>query len=479
MSLKQRTLQATKWAFVQQIGIQLINFAITLVLTRLLEPRDYGILGILTVFIAIGATLVNGGMHSSIIRTINPEVEDYTTIFTLNVIASIAFYLILYFLFPLIADWLEETKLVLYLRVYCLTIIIQSLGAMQTAKLTKELNFKRLTFIQTPSIIIAGVIGIFLAIKGFGVWSLIVMMMLQNTLTTIQLWIKSDLPFQFGISKSKLIYHFRYGYKLMLSGLLDSIFQNIYTFAIGKVYNISQLGFYTRAFSLRQLIINNISVALNKVTFSVFSEIQEDNIKLKSAYRRIMILVLYVIAPILLILFVVAEPFFRYVFTEKWLGAVFYFKLLCIGGIMYPLHAYNLNVLNVKGRSDLFLKLEIIKKAIVVVGIIISIQHSIEALLYFQLIFSFLSFVINSFYSGRLINYPIAEQLKDILPVFLIAIFSTIITLIFDGQFLNQWKSDLVRMLLNSFVFGLIYLAMSFVFKLSSLHEIKNIILRK
>lgn len=479
MSLRKKTINATVWAFVQQIGTQLISFAVSLILTRLLEPSDYGILGILTIFIAIGNTLVQGGMITSLVRAQSPTEEDYTTVFTLNVIASFFIYFLIYLLSPAIGSWLDEPRLVLLIRVYSFSIIIQSFSSMQVAKLTKEMKFKTMAIVQAPSIALASLLGIYMALNNFGVWSLVWMLLLQTLLVTIQYWWRSDLKFKFGMNVGKFKEHFNFGYKLMLSGLLDTIFQNIYTFTIGKVYNFVQLGYYTRAFSLRQLPVQNISIVLNKVSFSVFAEIQGDDIKLKSAYKRIMLLVLFIIAPVLLILFIVAEPFFRFVFTEKWLPAVYYFKLLCLGGIMYPLHSYNLNILNVKGRSDLFLRLEVFKKIIIVAGVLVSLQYSIEVLLWFQLMFSVFSYFINCFYSGKLINYPLREQLKDITPVLLVSSITTLICIVFDTFLLNFTNNDFIRIILNSIMFILIYIAFSFLFKIASLKEIQNIILRK
>src|SRR5690606_34613890 len=232
-----------------------------------------------------------------------------------------------------------------------------------------------------------------------------------------------------------------------LSGLLDKIFNNLFLIVIGKFFSPAQVGFYTRAETMKQLPVTNLSNALNKVAYPLFASIQDDDIRLKRVYKKLMKMVLFVVAPVLVFLGVLAEPTFRFLFTEKWLPAVPYFQILCATGILYPLHAYNLNILNVKGRSDLFLRLEIIKKVIIVIAIIIALQFWILALLYCQVIISIVAYFINSHYSGKFINYPAYQQIKDILPILILAAFSGLLIYSFD-YFIFEKAIDFVRICL-------------------------------
>src|SRR5690606_24781345 len=224
--------------------------------------------------------------------------------------------------------------------------------------------------------------------------------------------------------RSRFSKHFNYGYKLTLSDLLNRIFNNIFLIVIGKYFSAAQVGFYTRAETMKQLPVTNISRALDKVTFPLFVSIQDDEVRLKRVYRKLMLMVVFVISPVLIFLAVLAEPVFVFLFTDKWLPAVPYFQILCITGILFPLHSYNLTILNVKGRSDLFLRLEVIKKIIIVVTILIAIPFGIMALLYGQVFISLVGFFVNASYTKRFINYTALEQLRDVFPIIFFAVFA-------------------------------------------------------
>src|SRR5690606_36510613 len=273
-------------------------------------------------------------------------------------------------------------------------------------RLTKEMNFKTQTLIAIPASLAGGFTGIIMAYLGFGVWSLVWSSIVTIVVSTVQLWIYSKWKPDWTFSISKFKMHFYFGYKLTISGLLDKIFNNIFLIIIGKFFSPAQVGFFTRAETMKQLPVTNISNTLNKVAYPLFASIQDDNIQLKRVYKKLMKMVLFVVAPVLILSAVLAEPIFRFLFTEKWLPAVPYFQILCAAGILYPLHAYNLNILNVKGRSDLFLKLEVIKKIIIVLAIIFALPYGIIALLYGQVFISIIVYFINSHYSGKFIGYP-------------------------------------------------------------------------
>ena len=292
----------------------------------------------------------------------------------------------------------------------------------------------------------------------------------------IQLWIYSGWAPGLIFNVKKFKEHFKFGYKLTLSGLLDTIFKNIYLLIIGKYFSAAQVGFYTRAETMKQLPVTNLSNALNKVTYPIFAEIQDDNITIKRVYKQLMQMVVFVIAPTLIFLAVLAEPTFRFLFTEKWLPAVPYFQILCVTGILYPIHSYNLNVLKVKGRSDLFLKLAVAKKTLTIIGIIIGLQFGIYGLLYAQVILSVVSFLINAFYTDKFINYSAWEQSKDIAPILIISILSGIVLWFFDLEFQNQ--IDIVRITIGSLIGGGAYLLLSFIFKIQSLFDFQKLLKR-
>ncbi|MFO7826008.1 MAG: lipopolysaccharide biosynthesis protein [Cyclobacterium sp.] len=479
MSLKEKTLTGILWAFLQQFGAQLINFIVSVVLARWLMPAEFGIIGMISVFIAIGNSLVDSGLTSSLIRSKNNDQKDFSTVFFMNIFASIIIYLILFFCSPFIAKFFDQPILIPVVRVYCLVFIIKAFSAVQNARYTLNMDFKSLMIVTIPSLLIGGIVGLSFAYFGYGVWSLVYMNLVQAMLVSIQLWVKGKWMPTLVFDIDRLKYHFNFGYKLTLSGILNTIYDNIYHLIIGKFFSAAQLGYYTRAQSMKQLPVTNISSALNKVTYSMFSKIQDDDIRLKSAYKGLMQQVLFWITPTLIIAGILAEPLFRFLLTEKWLPAVPYFQILCIVGIMYPLHSYNLNILKVKGRSDLFLRLEVIKKVLISIGLFIAIPLGIYGLLWMQVILNILAFGINTYYSGRLINYPLYEQLIDILPIIGVSILAGIFLFVIDLQMpnLNEW--DFVRLTVGCSVGMLFYLLFSYFIKLKALMDFKKLILKK
>lgn len=480
MNIKQQTIHGTLWALSQQFGAQLINFIVQLVLARVLLPAEFGLIAMLTVFIGIGNSLMDSGLTSSLIRTTDANQKDYSTIFFVNLLGSVCVYLILFFSAPLIASFYKQEILTTIIRVYTLSFVIQAFIGVQNARLVKEMKFKTQMAMQIPSVIIGGCAGIVLAYLKYGVWSLVWMNLIQSFLFAIQHWIRSGWYPDFIIDKERLKHHFQFGYKLTISGILNVIFNNAYNLVIGKYFSAIQLGFYNRADAIRSFPVYNISAALNKITYPVFAKMQADNNALKSVYKRITLQVIFWITPLMILLIITAEPLFRFLLTEKWLPSVPYFQLLCIVSILYPLQVYNLNILNVKGRSDLFLRLEIIKKVIIAVGILCSLPFGIYGLLYFQIIFSFIAFYINAYFTGRMINYPIKEQLLDILPSILLAIVVGGVSWLFDYFQSKIFNAvDIFRVISSGLCYFILYVGTSFLLRMPAIIDFRNLILKK
>src|SRR5690606_14758584 len=273
----------------------------------------------------------------------------------------------------------------------------------------------------------------------------------------------------------KYKYHFNYGYKLTLSDLLNTVFKNIYTVVIGKLFTPVQLGYYNRADTLKQMPVSNLSAALNSVTFPLFAKIQDNDGKLKEVYRKLMKLVIFIIAPVLCLMVVTAEPLIRFLLTEKWLPAVPYFQVLAIGGILYPIHSYNLNVLKVKGRSDLFLKLEIWKKVLIVATLLITYRFGIIGIVWGQVLNSVVAFFINTYYTGKIIHYGSWEQIKDLMPVMIVsAMIGTFIYSV-DFYFFSAWQ-DFNRLMVLSMLFAGLYLSVIYLFKFKEITYIQELI---
>ncbi|TKC03706.1 lipopolysaccharide biosynthesis protein [Pedobacter frigoris] len=480
MSLRKKTMSGLVWTFVQQFSVQFIGFGITIILARILLPSEFGLIAMLSLFIAIGNSLLESGLASSLIRSSELTQEDYSTVFFFNLGGSIVIYGIVYLLAPYVALFYHQEVLTLILRVYALDFILNAFFGVQNARLTKEMNFKIQMKIQIPSVFIGGLLGVFLALRGYGVWSLVWMGLFQSFLSTVMHWVYSGWLPDFVFSRRCFKRHFHFGYKMTLTGLLEILYKNIYVLIIGKGYSAAQLGFYSRAESVSQLPIGNIAAVINKVTYPMFASIVDDDVKLKMVYKKLMQQVLFWNAPVLILLAVIAEPLFRFLLTDKWLPAAPYFQILCFAGIMYPLHAYNLNILKVKGRSDLILKLEFIKKAICVVGIVCVIPFGIYGLLYFQLMFNFLGYYINSIYSGKLIDYSIKEQLQDITPIIATSAFAGTLCYVVDTLCLKPFPLlDITRIIIDALFFFLIYMGSSTVLRLTAINDFKQLILKR
>ena len=479
MSLKKQAVSGMTWTFAQQFSTQGIGFIISVVLARLLLPAEFGIIGMIAIFMGIGGALVDSGLASSLIRTPDANEEDFSTVFYFNIIGSIFFYFVLYISAPLIASFFNQPILKFITRVYGITFIVNAFSTIQLTRLTQKMDFKTQMIVSVPALVGGGSLGIVLAYMGYGVWSLVWMRLLQSFLSTLQLWIITKWKPSLVFNVAKFKYHFNFGYKLLLSGLLDTVFMNIYTIIIGKLFLPAQLGFYIRASSVVQLPVENISGALNKVTYPLFASIKDENERLRGVYKQIMQMVTFLIAPTLIIMGVLATPLFRFVFTDKWLPAVPYFQILCIAGIIYPFHFYNLNILNVKGRSDLFLKLEVVKKTLMIVAILISIPFGMYGLLWGMVISSGLGLFINAHYSGKFINYNGFEQIKDVLPILIAAIIAGVLTLGLDQILINFKAMDIFRILLGTLVGLLSYWSIAVIFKFQSISDLKTIIIKK
>ena len=333
--------------------------------------------------------------------------------------------------------------------------------------------------VMLPSVLIAGATGITFALLDFGVWALVWMMIAQQLFASIQFWFHSKWRPLWVFDISRFKYHFDYGYKMTLASIINALFSNLYHLVIGKYFSIAQLGFYTKADQLKQIPVKNISNTLAKVTFPMFSEIQDDDERLKVVYKKVIQQVLFWLTPVMVLAAVLAEPTFRIVLTEKWLSAVPYFQMLCFIGLMYPVHSYNLNILKVKGRSDLFLKLEIAKKSLTVIGIVIALPFGIFALLWTQIILNLVSFVINSHFSGKFIDYNLLSQLKDIIPIFLMGTASAGAAWFVKDLIVDVPAVDYLQIVSGALIGLLVYFLISWGSKSEPLLDFRKIILKK
>lgn len=450
MNLKNQTIAGLKWSFVQQFGVQIINFSVQIFLARLLLPEMFGLISMVVILISIGQLLVDGGMTSSLIRTDHPTQTDYSTVFIINLGVSVVIYTGVYFLAPYVAEFYDQEILVDIIRILGLTFIIRALTAVHIAKLTKEMDFKMQMHLQVPSTLISGVLGVYLASVGYGVWSLVWMNVVQALIHTLLTWWCNTWKPSLDFSWESFKYHFNFGYKLTIAGLIDTIFNDMYRIIIGKYYSPTQVGYFHQAEQLRLFPVQQISTVVGKVTYPLFSKIDNDT-ELKQAYKITMQLLLLLTVPLMLSIILVAEEGFRFLLGEKWLPAVGIFQILAIASIFRPVSTYNLNILKVKGRSDVFLKLEIFKKIVGLLFLVIGLSIGFYGLIWSLLAFSIFSYIVNMFVSGKMINYTIISQIKDSALFFL--------TGFFVFTFLFFLKNELDGFLKNDCVIVLFYLS--------------------
>ncbi|WP_044262414.1 lipopolysaccharide biosynthesis protein [Bacteroides timonensis] len=450
-SLKHKTIRGVGWSFVDNIANSGITFLVGLVLARLLTPSEYGIMAMIAIFIAISNSIIDSGFSNALIRKVHIERVDYNTVFYFNLVISIVLYLALFFAAPAISKFFKEPVLMGIVRIIGLMLVVNALGIIPRTIFVRDVNFKVQTKVSLVSSISSGIIGIGMAVSGMGVWSLVGQQLSRQSLNTLFLWIHCHWRpiWEFSMQSFKELFGF--GSKLLLSGLLDTIYKNIYYIIIGRFYTSAQLGQYTRAEQFNIIFSSNLTSVIQRVSYPVLSSIQEDSERLREAYRRMIRTTMLITFACMLGLAAVAKPLIIILIGEKWLPAVYFLQIICFSGMLYPLHAINLNILQVKGRSDLFLKLEIIKKMIAVGPIVVGVLYGIEYMLWGSVCTSFIAYFLNSYYSANLIHYPTGKQIKDILPTFMV---SSIVAAVMWG--ISFWNISLYILLPIQILVGIL-----------------------
>lgn len=421
-SLKHKTVKGASWSFIDSIAGQGITFLVGLVLARLLTPEEYGIIGIITIFIAVFNSIVDSGFSNALIRKNDAKDIDYNTVFITNLVLSVVLFGILYVSAPAISRFFSQPQLIPLLRVMGIIVIINAFAIIQRTILVKKVDFKTQTKVSLISSISSGVVGIGMALNGLGVWSLVGQQISRQFLNSAFLWFYSKWypKLQFSIQSFKELFSF--GWKLLASSLIDTVWREIYQVVIGKYYTPVALGHYTRAQQFASICSSNLNSVVLRVSFPVLSSVQDDKERLKNGYKRIIKVSMLITFTLMLGLTAVAKPLVLALIGEQWLPCVPFLQIICLQMMLYPLHSLNLNMLQVQGRSDLFLKLEIIKKIIAVGPILLGIFVDIYWMLGGSVVTGFIAYYLNAYYSGPFLNYSIKEQVKDILPSFGLAL---------------------------------------------------------
>jgi teichuronic acid exporter len=472
-NLKQKAINGVFWTLTERFGNQGIQFAIGLILARILLPSDYGLLGMILIFISVAQVFVEGGFSSALIRKKDPTESDYSTVFWFNLSVATICYISIYFSSPLIADFFNEPVLVPICRVVGLNIVISAFSVVQKTLLTKKLDFRTQAIINLSSILVSGCVGVACAFNGYGVWSLVIQNIFKNSLISLAMWLFNRWRPLLVFSKVSFNELFSFGSNLLFSSLINTMSENLYSIVIGKFYNPASLGFYTRADQFQKLPVSSIYGAIGTVSFPVLASLQNDQEKLRSGYRSMIRLIAFVLFPIMGILAVISKPMISVVLTEKWLPSVPILQMLCIVGALYPIHAINLDILKVKGRTDIFFKLEVIKQILNVLSIVICLPWGINGLVWGLVILNLVCYFLNSYNSKVLIGYSTLNQIRDILPFAVITVFS-ITVLYFVGWLI---KNQIAQMITFPILGVSIYLFTCFLFRFEEVDKIKSLIL--
>lgn len=474
MSLKEKTLSGLLWTVVDTFILRGLTFLSTILLARWLGPEEFGLIGMISVFIAIGNTIADSGMSASIIRMNNPTDRDLSTVFVLNLILSGTFYVFVFLLAPVIAKFFEHEILTSLIRIYGISFIINALSGVQLAILNRRMEFKKIMRQNLPGTILGVVVSIILAKMGFGVWSIVFMYLSTQFMQSLVLWCFSDWRPSFKFSPSAARYHFGFGYKLMISGILNTVFQNIYSILIGKFYTVKELGYFERSRTFADYPVSVFTSVINKVSYPLMSSIRDDKISISRVYRKIMRVSFFVSCPLMFGAAAVSLPLFKFVLGNHWLPAVPYFKILCLSSIFYPIHAFNLNVFKVYGKSDLFLKLEIYKKIVILIGLVIGFRFGIFGLVWSCVISNYLALFINTYYSSTMIDYSSKQQFVDMLPTLVIS--SIMYFLVERTLFIFPFQAPIVLIFFGILLCVVIYFLLNHLIRSAPLAYIMSVL---
>ena len=469
--LKKKTVKGVGWSAIDSVASQGITFLVGLVLARLLSPSEYGLIGMITIFISISNTIVNSGFSNALIRKPQISEDDYSTTFVFNLILSVVMYSVLFLSAPAIANFFHQEQLVALTRVLGVVVIVNSLAIVQHTKLVREIDFKRQAKVSVVSSALSGLVGITAAFLGAGVWALVAQQISRQFVNAAGLWISAKWTPSIKFSTESFRYQFQFGWKLLLSQLLNTVWNEASHLVIGRCYSSATLGQYSRAQQFSTLFSSNMTIIIQRVSFPVLSSIQEEKERLKNNYKRLIKATMLLSFTGMLALAACSKPLIFVLIGEKWEQAASFLPILCLNFMLYPIRAINTNMLQVVGRTDQLLILEIIKKIIYLIPISLGVVVGIYWMLWGNVIVGMIGYVLNSHFSGKYIHYTIAQQAIDILPslLFGLAVAAGMYVITFFSL------SDLLTLILQLIVgFSLIFI-LGEATKLEPYRELKSI----
>lgn len=474
-NLKQQTKKGLYWSFFNQFANYGMQFCVGIVMARLLSPSDYGITALPAVFMAVAYIIQNGGLSGALIRKTDLSEKDLSTAFYYSISVGIVLYVVMFFSATWIADFYNTPVLVPLIRVTALGFLWGPLGTPQNVILNRKLDFKTPTKISIISRIVSAIVGISMAFIGYGLWALVISGLLSSFLSLLMNWYVVRWIPKTGWSKDSFKYLWDYGNKMMASSLLDTLYNNIAPVFIGKFYSPAELGVYNRAQGYAMMPSQNVTGVIQGVTFPVLSKMQNDDEALAHNYRRMLKATAFIIFPIMMMLSALAHPLVIILVTAKWESCVILLQIICFSFMWYPVHAINLNLLQVKGRSDLFLRLEIIKKIVGVSILAITLPHGLIVFCCGSVVSSLIALVINTYYTGNLINVGYFKQMRDLLPIVLLGL--VMFAMIHLSNYLIS--NMLLQIICGGILGAIVYIGGAILFKFSELDDVKYMLKRK
>lgn len=471
-NLKKKTTKGLVWSAIERFSVQGVQFLVMIIMARMLNPGDYGLVGMLAIFISVGQSLIDSGFSQALVRKLDRTDVDFSTVFYFNILVGLFLYFIFFFCAPIVADFYNQPDLCLIMRILCLNVVFNSFSIVQRAKLTINIDFNTQAKATLIAAVASGVVGISMAYKGFGVWSIVGQQIVSSFLIAFVLWLMTKWKPLRTFSWTSFRELFSFGSKMLLSGLLNTLYNNIYPIIIGKFFSATSLGHYTRALHFADFPSSNLTGIIQRVSYPVLCEIQNNDERLKSIYRKFLKLSAYVIFPLMMGLAAIALPFIKLIIGAQWSFCATLLSIICFSMMWYPIHAINLNLLQVKGRSDLFLKLEIIKKVLGVVIIAVSLPYGLIVMCYAQILSSLICLIINTYYTGKLIGVGFFVQIKDLLPILLLSV-SMFLVVYFS---INHFENDMTKLLLGVLIGALYYFTLSVLLRMPELIELKSLI---
>lgn len=468
--MKNEIIHGLFWKLMERGGTQGIQFIVQIILARLLLPKEYGIIALITIFIAIANVFIQSGFSNALIQKKHVDELDFSSVFYLSLSVAVFMYTTLFFIAPVIANFYDEPQLVAVLRVVSLTLFFGAINSVQSAVVSRTMQFKRFFFSSLGGIISSGGVGIIMAYMGFGVWALVSQQLVSSLIITCILWftVKWRPKLVFSLSRVKRLFSF--GWKLLFSSLLDTLYSNVYTLIIGRIYNSEILGYYNRGDQFPNIIVTNINGSISSVLFPALSVNQDDRSRVKQMVRRSIVTSSFLICPMMIGLAVCAEPIVKILLTDKWLPSVPFIQMMCITYIFWPIHTANLQAINALGRSDIYLKLEIIKKCVGILLLAISIPFGVYVMVASKPVTSFVATFINSFPNRKLLKYSFKEQCLDIIPSLVLALIMGAIVYPIKVIGLNDWLTLIMQITMGL----VIYFGLAKLFKLECLDYLLN-----